>query len=102
MQPADFFTKLTQFVQNFNRCKLENENKVATEKRQKEEAERRSRSSKRNDSHSEMLLELAEKMGGTAKKQRPKIDSQQIGHGDFEKIMNGLFLLFLHKHPFQA
>ena len=61
------------------------------EKRQKEDAERRARAAKRNENHNEVLQELAEKMGGN-KRQRPKIDSQQIGHGDFEKIMNGILL----------
>lgn len=91
MQPADFFTKLTQFIHNFNRCKQENDNRILAEQRQRDESERRARAAKRTEHHSEMLIELAEKMGTTSKKQRPKIDSQQINHGDFEKIMNGIY-----------
>uniref|UniRef100_A0A1I7XS30 FH2 domain-containing protein n=1 Tax=Heterorhabditis bacteriophora TaxID=37862 RepID=A0A1I7XS30_HETBA len=70
--PNIFFSKLAQFVANFNRCKQENDSRIATEKQ-----------------HNGMMQELAEKIGGN-KRQRPKIDCQQMGHGDFEKIMSGL------------
>ncbi|PIO72497.1 hypothetical protein TELCIR_05571 [Teladorsagia circumcincta] len=39
-----------------------------------------------------IMRELTERVGNgnVAKRQRGKIDSQQIGHGDFEKLMSGL------------
>ncbi|PAV59143.1 hypothetical protein WR25_10815 [Diploscapter pachys] len=90
-QPNVFFSKLTQFVNNFKKCKAENDQRKLIEKRQKEEAERRMQTAATNGARNEMLLELAERMSGAdARKRKSKIDSQQIGHGDFEKIMNDL------------
>ncbi|CAI4230509.1 unnamed protein product [Auanema sp. JU1783] len=89
MQPNAFFGKLASFVVNFKKCKQDNDTRAAAEKRQTEEAARRSRAMNRNEQHNEIMVELAEKMGG-GRRARSKIDSQQMGHGDFEKIMSGL------------
>ncbi|VDM52458.1 unnamed protein product [Angiostrongylus costaricensis] len=90
--PNDFFSKLSKFIVNFNRCKQENDAREAFEKRQRDEAERRSRVATKTQLHDGMMRELAERVGnGSAeKRQRGKIDSQQMGHGDFEKLMSGL------------
>ncbi|EYC32418.1 hypothetical protein Y032_0003g1559 [Ancylostoma ceylanicum] len=92
MPPNDFFSKLGKFIVNFNRCKQENDAREAAEKRKRDEAERRSRAASKSQQHDGMMRELAERMGSTnaAKRQRGKIDSQQMGHGDFEKLMSGL------------
>ncbi|RCN44414.1 hypothetical protein ANCCAN_09551 [Ancylostoma caninum] len=92
MPPNDFFSKLGKFIVNFNRCKQENDARDAAEKRQRDEAERRSRAASKSQQHDGMMRELAERMGNTnaTKRQRGKIDSQQMGHGDFEKLMSGL------------
>ncbi|KJH43612.1 hypothetical protein DICVIV_10372 [Dictyocaulus viviparus] len=90
--PNDFFSKLSKFIVNFNRCKQENDAREAFEKRQRDEVERRSRATTRTQQHDGMMRELAERVsnGNAAKRQRGKIDSQQMGHGDFEKLMSGL------------
>ncbi|ETN68172.1 hypothetical protein NECAME_15983 [Necator americanus] len=92
MPPNDFFSKLSKFIVNFNRCKQENDAREAAEKRQRDEAERRSRAASKSQQHDGMMRELAERMGNgnASKRQRGKIASQQIGHGDFEKLMSGL------------
>ncbi|VDL84553.1 unnamed protein product [Nippostrongylus brasiliensis] len=92
MPPNDFFSKLSKFTVNFNRCKQENDAKAAAEKRQRDETERRSRAANKSQQHDGIMRELAERVGNgnAAKRQRGKIDSQQIGHGDFEKLMSGL------------
>ncbi|EPB78240.1 hypothetical protein ANCCEY_02624 [Ancylostoma ceylanicum] len=92
MPPNDFFSKLGKFIVNFNRCKQENDAREAAEKRKRDEAERRSRAASKSQQHDGMMRELAERMGSTnaAKRQRGKIDSQQMGHGDFEKLMSGV------------
>uniref|UniRef100_A0A8R1DEA9 FH2 domain-containing protein n=1 Tax=Caenorhabditis japonica TaxID=281687 RepID=A0A8R1DEA9_CAEJA len=90
--PNVFFQKLAHFVNNYTKCRQENETKAALEKRQKEEAERRARVASNKSANSEqeqLMLELAEKVGG-ARRQRAKIDSTRMDHGDFEKLMNGL------------
>ncbi|KHJ91309.1 hypothetical protein OESDEN_08829 [Oesophagostomum dentatum] len=91
MPPNEFFSKLSKFIVNFNRCKQENDAREAAEKRQRDEAERRSRAASKSQQHDGMMRELAERMGNgnAAKRQRGKIDSQQMGHGDFEKLMSG-------------
>ncbi|KAJ1371273.1 hypothetical protein KIN20_033187 [Parelaphostrongylus tenuis] len=60
--------------------------------RQRDEVDRRSRAATKSQQHDGIMRELAERVGnGTAaKRQRGKIDSQQMGHGDFEKLMSGL------------
>lgn len=79
-QPNVFFSKLTQFVNNFKKCKAENDQRKLIEKvrdchfvqfpkmnklqRQKEEAERRMQTAATNGARNEMLLELAERMSG--------------------------------------
>ncbi|CAI5445404.1 unnamed protein product [Caenorhabditis angaria] len=90
--PNVFFQKLSSFVANYARCKLENETKVGQEKKQKEEAERRARLANKDQQQQNMLLELTERVNGTSvnRKQRAKIDSTRMDHGDFEKLMNGL------------
>lgn len=92
MPPNDFFSKLSKFIVNFNRCKQENDSRDAAAKRQRDETERRSRAASKTQQHDGIMRELTERVGnGTAaKRQRGKIDSQQIGHGDFEKLMSGL------------
>uniref|UniRef100_A0A158P666 FH2 domain-containing protein n=1 Tax=Angiostrongylus cantonensis TaxID=6313 RepID=A0A158P666_ANGCA len=79
--PNDFFSKLSKFIVNFNRCKQENDAREAFEKRQRDEAERRSRVATKTQLHDGMMRELAERVGnGSAeKRQRGKIDSQQMG-----------------------
>ncbi|VDP06808.1 unnamed protein product [Heligmosomoides polygyrus] len=93
MPPNDFFSKLSKFIVNFNRCKQENDSRDAAAKRQRDETERRSRAASKTQQHDGIMRELTERVGnGTAaKRQRGKIDSQQIGHGDFEKLMSGAF-----------
>ena len=65
--------------------------------RQKEEQERRARVASSKSSVSseqdQLMLELAEKVGGLGggRRQRAKIDSTRMDHGDFEKLMNGEF-----------
>ncbi|EFO93476.1 CRE-FRL-1 protein [Caenorhabditis remanei] len=94
--PNVFFQKLAHFVTNYNKCRQENEAKTALERRQKEEQERRARVASSKSSVSseqdQLMLELAEKVGGLGggRRQRAKIDSTRMDHGDFEKLMNGL------------
>ncbi|CAO4368310.1 unnamed protein product [Caenorhabditis nigoni] len=94
--PNVFFQKLAHFVANYNKCRQENEAKAAAEKRQKEEQERRARVASSKSSVSseqdQLMMELAEKVGGlgAGRRQRAKIDSTRMDHGDFEKLMNGL------------
>ncbi|EGT42755.1 CBN-FRL-1 protein [Caenorhabditis brenneri] len=94
--PNVFFQKLAHFVTNYNKCRQENEAKAALERRQKEEQERRARVASSKSSVSseqdQLMLELAEKVGGLGggRRQRAKIDSTRMDHGDFEKLMNGL------------
>ncbi|XGW13404.1 hypothetical protein V3C99_000045 [Haemonchus contortus] len=92
MPPNDFFARLSKFIANFNRCKQENDARDAAEKRQRDEAERRSRVMTKTQQQDGIMRELTERVGNgnVAKRQRGKIDSQQIGHGDFEKLMSGL------------
>ncbi|KAK5967088.1 hypothetical protein GCK32_009049 [Trichostrongylus colubriformis] len=92
MPPNDFFARLSKFIANFNRCKQENDARDAAEKRQRDEAERRSRGTTRTQQQDGIMRELTERVGNgnVVKRQRGKIDSQQIGHGDFEKLMSGL------------
>ncbi|PIO74804.1 hypothetical protein TELCIR_03178 [Teladorsagia circumcincta] len=92
MPPNDFFSRLGKFIANFNRCKQENDARDAAEKRQRDEAERRSRVMTKSQQQDGIMRELTERVGNgnVAKRQRGKIDSQQIGHGDFEKLMSGL------------
>ncbi|CCD67067.1 GBD/FH3 domain-containing protein [Caenorhabditis elegans] len=94
--PTVFFQKLAHFVQNYQKCRGENEAKAALEKRRQEEAERRARVASTKSSASseqdQLMMELAEKVGGMGigKRPRGKIDSTRMDHGDFEKLMNGL------------
>ncbi|KAK6054298.1 hypothetical protein COOONC_08196 [Cooperia oncophora] len=92
MPPNDFFARLGKFIANFHRCKQENDARNAAEKRQRDEAERRSRVMTKSQQQDGIIRELTERVGNgnVAKRQRGKIDSQQIGHGDFEKLMSGL------------
>ncbi|CAB3401462.1 unnamed protein product [Caenorhabditis bovis] len=92
--PNVFFQKLSHFVGNYAKCRQENEARAAAERRQKEEAERRARAataaSQKPADQAELMLELAERVGRGPRRQREKIESTRMDHGDFEKLMNGL------------
>uniref|UniRef100_A0A0N4Z263 GBD/FH3 domain-containing protein n=1 Tax=Parastrongyloides trichosuri TaxID=131310 RepID=A0A0N4Z263_PARTI len=103
-QPNTFFTKLALFSKNFTQALKDNECKRAAEERAKNETirkekliEQRKRMSQNNKENGDLLDELESKiMSGIGngrprgKKAASKLDSTQMGHGDFDLLISGL------------
>uniref|UniRef100_A0A0K0F853 GBD/FH3 domain-containing protein n=1 Tax=Strongyloides venezuelensis TaxID=75913 RepID=A0A0K0F853_STRVS len=103
-QPSIFFSKIALFSKNFTQAIKDNENRRAAEIRAKNDAikkekimEQRKRMSQNNKENGDLLEELESKiMAGIDngrsrnKKNGSKLDSTQMGHGDFDLLISGL------------
>uniref|UniRef100_A0A0K0DVC6 FH2 domain-containing protein n=1 Tax=Strongyloides stercoralis TaxID=6248 RepID=A0A0K0DVC6_STRER len=103
-QPSIFFSKIALFSKNFIQAIKDNENRRIIEERNKNDAlkkekiiQQRKRMSHNNKENGDLLDELESKiMAGIDngrsrnKKNGSKLDSTQMGHGDFDLLISGL------------
>ncbi|CEF67165.1 Formin, FH3 domain and Formin, GTPase-binding domain and Formin, GTPase-binding and FH3 domain and Formin, FH2 domain and Armadillo-type fold domain-containing protein [Strongyloides ratti] len=103
-QPNIFFSKIALFSKNFIQAIKDNENRRVIEERAKNDAikkekinQQRKRMSQNNKENGDLLNELESKiMAGLDngrsrnKKNGSKLDSTQMGHGDFDLLISGL------------